>query len=265
LFRIEQRPLGRRRYVAGKDTNIGAKRARQTREALGLDPSAPLQCLLTVVASRLALPVVVAALPAGVAGCCWRDGDRVMLWVNGSDAPARQRFTLAHELGHVRCGHDGAIPVETFVTLGGKATDAREIQANAFAAELLAPAAGVRGMVDGADPGLEEVVRIAARFGISTIAALYRLNSLRLLRRYEELAAAIGGGEDAAVWQRLGLAPPTDAIASIQPSELPWLSAALHGSALAAVAHGSASTTFAAQATGCDPAAMASAAASIGI
>ena len=79
--------------MASKDTNVGAKRARQTREAIGLDP-APLDCLLTLVESTLELPVVIAALPAGVAGCCWRDGDRVVLWVNGTHAPVRQRFRL---------------------------------------------------------------------------------------------------------------------------------------------------------------------------
>lgn len=251
--------------MASKDTNVGAKRARQTREALALDPAAPLDCVLTLVESALEVPVVIAALPTGIAGCCWRDGERVVLWVNGTHAPVRQRFTLAHELGHLRCGHDGAIPVETFTTLGGKATDSREVQANAFAAELLAPAAGVRAMVDGTEPGLDEVVRLAATHGISTIAALYRLNSLGLTGRYDELAAAIGNGEHEAVWDRLEAEPVTDGIAAIDPGGLPWLSAALRGSALAAVAGGRVSAASAAESTGCDAASMASGAASIGI
>lgn len=251
--------------MASKDTNVGAKRARQTREALGLDPGAPLECVLTLVESALEVPVVIAALPTGIAGCCWRDGERVVLWVNGTHAPVRQRFTLAHELGHLRCGHDGAIPVETFTTLGGKATDSREVQANAFAAELLAPAAGVKAMVDGIEPGLDDVVRIAAAHGISTIAALYRLNSLGLTGRYEELATAIGNGEHEAVWDRLDAKPAADGIAAIGPGALPWLSSALRGSALAAVVGGRVSTASAAESTGCDAGSMASGAASIGI
>lgn len=250
--------------MASKDTNVGAKRARQTREALELDPAAPLDCVLTLVETALELPVVIAALPTGIAGCCWRDGQRVVLWVNGTHAPARQRFTLAHELGHLRCGHDGAIPVETFTTLGGKATDSREVQANAFAAELLAPAAGVTAMVEGTEPGLDDVVRIAAAHGISTIAALYRLNSLGLTGRYEELAGAIGNGEHEAVWERQNT-EPADGIAAIDPDRLPWLSATLRESALAAVVGGRVSTASAAEATGCDPASMASGAASIGV
>lgn len=251
--------------MASKDTNTGAKRARETREALDLDPAEPLDCVLTMVEDALRLPVVIAALPVGIAGCCWRDGARVVLWVNGTHAPVRQRFTLAHELGHLRCGHDGAIPVETFTTLGGKATDSREVQANAFAAELLAPAAGVAAMVDGVEPGLEDVVRLAASFGTSTIAALYRLNSLGLCGHYEELVAAIGEGEHEAVWERLDVAPKLDGIASIEPSDLPRLSPALLGSALAAVAGGRASMESAAEASGCEAGSMASGAASIGI
>jgi hypothetical protein len=39
-------------------------------------------------------------------------------------------------------------------------------------------------MIEG-EPTLEDVVLIAARYGISGIAALYRLNGLGLTRRYE--------------------------------------------------------------------------------
>ena len=174
--------------MASKDTNTGAKRARETRSELGLSAEEPLECLLTLVERQLELPVVIAALPQPIAGCCWHDGARIVLWVNGTHAAVRQRFTLAHELGHLRCRHDARIEVDTFETLAGKTTDSREIQANAFAAELLAPAAGVRAMVDG-EPTLDDVVLIAARFGISTVAALYRLNSLGLTDPLREAQA----------------------------------------------------------------------------
>ncbi len=136
--------------MAGKDTNIGAKRAREARAELGLDPEAPVGCLLTprrATSSRL--PVVIAALAPL---------DRRLLLARRRARRAvgqrhargvRQRFTLAHELGHLRCRHDARVEVDTFETIAGKTTDSREIQANAFAAELLAPAAGVRAMVDG--------------------------------------------------------------------------------------------------------------------
>jgi hypothetical protein len=250
--------------VAGRDTNIGAKRAREARAALGLGPAEPVGCVLTRVERDLGIPVVIAVLPEGIAGCCWRDGGRTVLWVNGTQAAVRQRFTLGHELGHVRCGHDERMAVDTFATLAGRTTDAREIQANAFAAELLAPADGVRAMVDG-EPTLEGVVLIAARYGISAIAALYRLNTLGLTRRPETLKREIEDGLHDAIRERLDSEPLADAIAALDPDALPRLSPALAGSALAAIVARRASVPDAARAAGCDPRELADGAAAIGV
>jgi Zn-dependent peptidase ImmA (M78 family) len=249
--------------VAGKHTNIGSKRARETRAELGVGPTAPIGCLLSVVEGRLGVPVALVALPDGIAGCCWRQGADVVLWVNGLQAPVRRRFTLAHELGHLRCGHDGTMAVDTFETLAGRTTDAREVQANAFAAELLAPAEGVRALLDGR-PSLDDVVLVAARFGISTIAALYRLNALGLAPGYERLRREIEDGLHEDVWRRLAPVALADAISSVDRRSLPRLSPALAGSALAALLGGAASVDDAAAAAGCEPWSLATAAAVIG-
>ena len=221
--------------MPGKDTNIGAKRARETRAELSGDPAGPLACLLTAVEDELGIPVVVAALPQDVAGACWRDGDRVVLWVNGTEPVVRQRFTLAHELGHVRCRHAAGVPVDTFETLAGRTTDAREIQANAFAAELLAPAAGVRAAVNG-EPGLDDVARLAARSGMSTIAALIRFKTLGLLAEPAPLERAIEAGEQNAVYERLALPWLEDGLARVDPERLPRVPPMLDGSLLAQIA-----------------------------
>lgn len=243
--------------MAGRDTNIGAKRARETRAALGLPEDAAAPCVLTAVERDLELAVVVAALHEGVAGCCWRDGERVVLWVNGTQAVVRQRFTLAHELGHVRCGHAGAVAVDTYETLAGMTTDSREVQANAFAAELLAPAAGVRAAVAGREPSLDDVVRIAARYGISAIAAVYRLDTLGLSRRAGVLKREVEEGLVEAVWARLAPAVVDDALAALSLGDLPRLSPALAGGALAAVVGGRAAVGDAAVAAEVAPQALA--------
>jgi Zn-dependent peptidase ImmA (M78 family) len=241
----------------GKDTNIGAKRARETRDIAGLADGAPLDCLLTLIEEQLDVPVIVAAFPNEIAGCCWRSGEQTVLWVNGTHPPARQRFTLAHELGHLRCAHDGTVPLETFKTLSGKPTDAREVQANAFAAELLAPAVAVTEYATGGDPGLDEILALAAAFGMSPIAALFRFNSLGLVPRYEELRAAILADEPRVP------NPHVDVIATI--TDLPRLSPALRNSALGGVVTGASSTEAAAHSACRDPGAMAIAAGRIGI
>lgn len=251
--------------MAGRDTNIGAKRARQLREELGLDAAAPLACVLELVVDALGIPVVVAALPDGVAGACWRSGDDAVLWVNGTDAPVRRRFTLAHELGHLRCDHDGSIPVDTIQTLSGKTSDAREIQANAFAAELLVPAAGVRAMVDGREPTLDDVVRLAERYGVSCVAALYRLNTLKLVSDDGELLEQIHAGAHEGRWDALGCTPFDDRLGRLDVAELPWLAPSLRGSALGGVVAGTLSTERGAAAAGCEAERLASGAAAIGI
>jgi len=253
--------------MPGRDTNTGAKRARETREQLGLAADAPVACILHAVEADLELPVVVAELPEGIAGACWRgDHGESVLWVNGTEAVVRRRFTLAHELGHVRCGHDHGLPVETYETLSGKSTDSREVQANAFAAQLLMPAAGVTEMVP-SKPTLEHVVNVAARFGVSAIAALYRLNTLRLLTktRYQRLKREHDEGLADELSRQLVAPPFEDGLAAIDRQGLPRLSPQLAAGALDSLARRSASVASVAAAAGCDPGALGQGAGMVGI
>ena len=136
--------------MPGHDGNLGAKRAREARAALGLGPEDPFACVLTAI-EEAGVPVVVAALPGKVAGCCLKAGDRSLLFVNGHEYVGRQRFTLAHEYGHHVLGHEGMPPDSTDTVVALFARSSIEVQANAFAAEFLAPAAGVATLRGAAD------------------------------------------------------------------------------------------------------------------
>jgi len=225
--------------VAGLDVNRGAKRAREAREALGLHPTDRLSCLLDVVEERAGLPVVVTQLPDGVAGACVPVGTDRLLWVNGAQAPVRQRFTLAHELGHVWCKHDGALAVDTVATLSGKATTPLEVQANAFAAELLVPRAAIEGVVDG-DPTLDEIVVVAAHFGTSALMTLLRFKQHGLISApaCSALEQDLEEGRHLRVPERLGLTPLLDRLGALE--DLPYFSPAIAGTRLAAVLRGDA-------------------------
>lgn len=243
--------------VAGLHTNRGAKRAREARVRLGLDPAAPLRCVLSVVEEGARLPVLVGSLPDDVAGAVYRDGARALIWVNGRHAVVRQRFTVAHEYGHVCCDH-GPTAVDTPAMIAGESHDPVEVQANAFAAEFLAPRAGIEAQFRG-EPTLEDLVAVAAQYGISTLAALYRFRTLRLVgarraeRLREEIETGLAGYIDAE--------PLADALARIV--ELPRLPVALAGSALAGVVSGEVSVDAAATAAGCDASTLAAAAAAL--
>jgi predicted transcriptional regulator len=221
--------------MARVDVNRGAKRAREARAALGLPPDEPLRCLLDTVERDARLPVVVARLPGDVAGACWRDGDgAAVLWVNGAQAVVRQRFTLAHELGHVRCGHGGALEVDTFETLSGHTTSAVEVEANAFAAEFLLPRAGVERCIEG-EPTLDEVVVIGAYYGVSAQVVVFRLRTLGLAseHRIDALLDEIDERHHLDAFDRLRMRPPADRLAALG-GRLPYVSPALEGTALAA-------------------------------
>jgi Zn-dependent peptidase ImmA (M78 family) len=226
--------------MAGVDARRGAKRAREARAELGLDPGQPVRCLLSVVEDQAGLPVVVpVAMPGGVAGACWRRDDATVLWVNGAHPPVRRRFTLAHELAHAWIGHDGAVQVDTWSTLSGTATTPYEVQANAFAAELLVPEPVMAEVIEG-EPTLDEVVCIAAFCGVSAIVVVYRLKTLGLAseRRVEQLEDEIEERLHHGVVRRLDLRAPQDRLGAL--GALPYLSPALDGTLLAAAVRGEA-------------------------
>ncbi len=218
--------------------NRGAKRAREARAELGLDPAAPLACLLDCVEERAGHRVVVTRMPDGVAGACTAGP---VLWVNAREAKVRQRFTLAHELGHAWCKHDGNVVVDSHATLSGKVTTPREIEANAFAAELLIPRVAVEELAPaGRNPTLEEVVVVAAHYGTSAVMTLYRFQQLGLADDdcVAELAACIDALEHHATFERLGCTPLPDRLGTME--ELPYLSEPLRDSRLGAVLRGDA-------------------------
>lgn len=239
------------------------------REAVDLPLDVPAGCLLTLAEERLGVPVNVSRMPEGVEGLCWRLGDGPpMLWVNAHDVVPRRRFTLAHELGHIRCGHDTSLILETYETVGGKPTSNAEVQANAFAAELLAPAAGVRAMVAGDEATLEEVVRIAARFGVSIYVAAYRCVTLKLVPFDNDLKAAIDNGEHRLIWEALDEPEDDDEedrLAGLTTDALPRLSPLIVDSGLAALVRGEASVEDVAAGCGVGPATLAGALALLGV
>ena len=151
--------------------------AHAARAVLGAPVDEPLADVLALVEEGHGVPVGVLALDAGVAGAYLRRPRGALILLNGTDAAARLRFTLAHELGHHVLEHEQS--VDTHAELS-RPVRRMEIEANGFAAELLAPVPAVRAWLAAyASPvvGLVEVVELAARFGISAPAALYRLQA----------------------------------------------------------------------------------------
>jgi Zn-dependent peptidase ImmA (M78 family) len=120
----------------------------------------------------------------------YRDGDRIVVGVNSLHHPNRQRFTIAHEIGHLLLHRGKEVHIDrTFRVnlrddVSSKAVDQEEIQANRFAAELLMP----RGMLiedlktQQIDYENEEALgELAKRYRVSLQAMTFRLANLGLV------------------------------------------------------------------------------------
>lgn len=133
---------------------------------------------------------------------------RWVIAVNNRHPPSRQRFTLAHELGHVllhqfTTAHaDGLQQVYYRNQESSSGLDREEVEANQFAAELLMPArmlvpllrdAGISSWAEGTEPrsprdrlrrpqeepGFALVVEdLAWKFGVSVEAMVVRIGTL---------------------------------------------------------------------------------------
>lgn len=100
------------------------------------------------IAEQFGLAVVRTPLENNVGGFILKKhGEAVRIYVNSNDSQERQRFTLAHEIGHYWLHRDDGGEfgyVEYRGELSTRGTDPVERWANSFAAELIMPARYIR-------------------------------------------------------------------------------------------------------------------------
>lgn len=96
--------------------------------------------------------------------------------VNNRHSVNRQRFTIAHELGHFIYHKDDEQEFVDTTFFRGLATDNFEYTANRFASDLLMPEDQVRRLID--KENIRSVAELATTFGVSSAAMLYRVKDL---------------------------------------------------------------------------------------
>ena len=139
------------------------------------------------IAKAMGISVRYAPLEDELSGMAFiKDGVRVIA-VNALHHPNRQRFTIAHELGH-HVLHAPMLAAGVHVDkvimrrdmLSATGTDDNEIEANTFASELLMPRDLIAPVVDQfVDLNDEaQLSAVARRFRVSTAALQFRLVSL---------------------------------------------------------------------------------------
>lgn len=146
------------------------------------------------IAKRVGLRVAYVDLADDVSALLVTDKDKTAVGVNANHSRTRQRFSLAHEIGHFVLGHqfelgehvhvDSGRRISARSTLASAGLDSKEIEANQFAAELLMPTKLVRmhAAEFAGHPLLEnEVEALARRFNVSRHAMTIQLSHLGLV------------------------------------------------------------------------------------
>ena len=137
---------------------------------------------------RLSVDVAVEALPSGLDGLSLARGDYRLILVSSSIPATRQRYTIAHELGHLAAGdHDDELVIDE--NMYSKKTP-EETRANAFAASFLMPEKSLLRHIGAAGVSDATVGRLLARYKVSPMALAYRLHNAGHIdaRRRDEIA-----------------------------------------------------------------------------
>ncbi len=154
---------------------------------------------IEAIAKHLGISVFKSPGPDDLSGYIARNPSTgaVVIGVNSCQAEQRQRFTIAHELGHyllhkgveVHVDHTGGMPMTYMMNLRGQraseGTDDEEREANCFAAEILMPASFIKedmSKLRGVDLLDDSTIikDLADKYGVSTQAFGYRLANLHL-------------------------------------------------------------------------------------
>ena len=124
-------------------------------------------------------------IAGGAEGLCTRLAGRDVIFINPEGRSVRrQRFTLAHELGHSLLGHSGSCRPHQ---VHGHTKQPEEAAANQFAAALLMPPSIFRADIRGIHPRMSELSSLADDYGVSTTAA-----ALRFVRFTDDHCAVLG-------------------------------------------------------------------------
>jgi Zn-dependent peptidase ImmA (M78 family) len=144
------------------------------------------------IARKLGATLVFEHFDADVSGALVRDARAVVIGVNAAHPRTRQRFTIAHEIGHLRLHQgrpmfvDHAVRIDRRDGTASRGVDVEEVAANRFAAEMLMPEEMIRDAVVQLSAVRERlasaaiVARLAKKFDVSEQAMDYRLANLGL-------------------------------------------------------------------------------------
>jgi len=117
-------------------------------------------------------------LDHGINGMIEKTENGIVIKYDPDMHPNRQRFTVAHELGHYVCGHLQDKPMfrDSRKNFSLENYDIYEVEANRFAANLLMPKEKIDFMLY--KEGITSIDKMAQLLRVSPAAMTYRLQNL---------------------------------------------------------------------------------------
>lgn len=146
--------------------------------ALGLDVVT--LDLASIIEKAFGADVRITALGDGFDGLAVSTPEAKLIVAAVTPVAYRQRFTIAHELGHLLSGDDQGIHTDEDIDSPDSKRGSSEMKANAFAASFLMPEHLLRGAV-GPGFGPEDFARLSVKLMVSPAALSHRLGNLRLI------------------------------------------------------------------------------------
>jgi Zn-dependent peptidase ImmA (M78 family)/transcriptional regulator with XRE-family HTH domain len=173
------RPV-RRPVERGLDTARGKRLAVAALERIA-EAGVDLADLPAAVEVAFGADVAVGDLGLGFDGLSVITPEIKLILVARGVIPWRQRFTIAHELGHLLAGDDQGLHLDQDVLDRAHQGQPTERRANAFAAEFLMPEARLRAAAGSSGLTREGFAELVCSLRVSPSALAYRLLNFRLI------------------------------------------------------------------------------------
>lgn len=146
------------------------RRAHQTADAAASLPE--------VVEAVFDIDVAVVDMPDGLDGCAWQTDQQRLILIPRTSKWARQRFSFAHELGHVLASDAQELIAEEIQSGSDRV---KEMRANAFAAAFLMPEDELVKRCNGALVQKAEFIDLVNHYLVSPRSMFFRLSNLQLI------------------------------------------------------------------------------------
>ncbi|WP_081809739.1 helix-turn-helix domain-containing protein [Amycolatopsis keratiniphila] len=146
------------------------------------DLPANLTSLADFIEKKLHIDVAFEPLTDGFDGLSVCSGNFKLALISSRISGTRQRFTLAHEIGHIIAGDSQSLHLDENIY---SRKSPEEVRANAFAAAFLMPAEGLRKAASNTLIDEALVAELLGRFRVSIEALAFRLHNLQIVSAAE--------------------------------------------------------------------------------